>query len=208
MSSWLLKTVLQRAIGVLPRSHWWNGLLQRYVTGGLEIQPYGEFLGKLQACRRHFDYYRTFSRQSREDFSVVEIGTGWFPIIPIGLYLCGAGEIWTFDIARLLRRDTFSKVIECFCLFAQTGELGKILPAVRSSALAKLLELAPLATKVSPVDFLERLNIHALVQDVRRSGLEDGSVDLVFGQGSWNCWIPRCFLKCWRSYGGSRPGIP
>jgi len=183
MSSWLLKTALQRAISGLPHPEWWNGILQRYVTGGLRLQPHGEFQRKLQACRRHFDYYRAFSRQPHDEFTVVEVGTGWFPIIPIGLYLCGASEIWTFDIVRLLRKDTLCKLIEYFCLFAQTGELSRILPAVRSSSLSKLLELAPLATKVSPVEFLERLSIHALVQDVRRSGLADGSADMVFSHG-------------------------
>jgi len=183
MSSWLLKTALQRGISGLPRSEWWNGLLQRYVTGGLRVQPYGEFQAKVKACRRHLDHYREFSRLPRADFTVVEIGTGWFPIIPIGLYLCGAREIWTFDIVRLLRKDALRKVIEYFSLFAQTGELNKILPAVRSSSVSKLIELAPLATKVLPVEFLERLNIHALVQDVRTSGLADGSVDMVFSHG-------------------------
>jgi hypothetical protein len=190
MGSWILKTALQRAISGLPRSHWWNGLLQRYVTGGLRIQPYGEFQEKLRACRRHFEYYRAFSRQPREDFNAVEIGTGWFPVIPIGLYLCGAREIWTYDIVRLLAKDTFSKVIEYFCLFAQTGEISKILSAVRPSAVSTLMELAPLAAKASPVDFLERLNIHALVKDVRNSGLADGSVNMVFSNGVFELLEP------------------
>ena len=170
-------------ISVLPRSQWWNGLLQRYVTGRLRIQPYGEFHEKLKACRRHLEYYRAVSRQPCEDFNAVEIGTGWFPIIPIGLFLCGAREIWTFDIVGLLREDTFCQVIKYFCLFAQTGELNKILPGVRHSALSKLMELAPLATTVSPVDFLEKLNIHGLVQDIRSSGIAEGSVDMVFSNG-------------------------
>ncbi len=201
MSSWILKTALQRAISGLPCSYWWNGLLQRYVTGGLRIQPDGEFRAKVIACRRHLDYYRAFSRQPREDFTVVEIGTGWFPIIPIGLYLCGAREIWTFDIVGLLRADTFCKVIEYFCLFSQTGELDELLPAVRTSAIARLTELAPLAMKVSPVEFLERLNIHSLVRDVRNSGLRDGSADLVFSHGVLEHFPPRMLAEAlaeWR----------
>jgi hypothetical protein len=183
MSSWLLKTALQRAISGLPRSHWWNALLQRHVTGGLRIQPYGEFQGKLKACRRHLDFYREFSGQVREDFTVVEIGTGWFPIIPIGLHLCGAREIWTFDIVRLLRADTFNKVIEYFCLFAKTGKLYEILPAALPARVVELIDLSSSVTRMSPVEFLERLNIHALVHDVRNSGLGDRSANMVFSHG-------------------------
>jgi hypothetical protein len=182
-SSWLLKTAIQRAISLLPRSQWWNSLLQRYVTGRLQIQPYGEFHEKLKACRRHFEYYRTFSRRPREDFNAVEIGTGWFPIIPIGLFLCGAREIWTFDIVGLLRADAFCKIIEYFRLFVETGELKEILPAANPRAVSKLMAVAPLAVKLSPIEFLERLNIHALVQDVGTSGLGDASADLIFSHG-------------------------
>ena len=195
MSAWLLKTALQRAISGLPHPEWWNGLLQRYVTSGLRLQPYGEFQRKLKACRRHVDYYYACSRRPRVEFTVVEVGTGWFPIIPIGLYLCGAGEIWTFDIVRLLRKDTFRKVIECFGLFAETGELKKILPRVCSRAVSKLLEWAPLVETELPVDFLERLNIHALVQDIRRTGLPDRSVDMVFSHGVLEHFPPRMLAE-------------
>jgi len=183
MGSWLSKTGLQRLISWLPRREWWNGLLQRYVTGGLRIEPHGEFQAKLWACRRHFDYYRLFSRQPREEFTVVEVGTGWFPIIPIGLHLCGAREVWTFDIVRLLRADTFRRVIEHFCLFARTGELNAVLPTARPDRVAGLVNLASSVTKMRPEDFLERLNIHAIVGNVRGSGLRDGTADIVFSHG-------------------------
>jgi len=194
MSSWLVKTGVQRTISVLPRSQWWNSLLQRYVTGTLRIGPYDEFYAKLRACRRHLDAYRTFSRRPREDFTVVEIGTGWFPIIPIGLHLCGAREIWSFDIVRLLRADTFRRVIDCFCSFARSGELCQVLPAVRASVLTKLLEMAPSAAKLPPAEFLERLNIHSLIGDVRRTGLADGCADLVFSEGVLELIDPAALL--------------
>jgi hypothetical protein len=73
--------------------------------------------------------------------------------------------------------------MEHFCVFARTGELNAILPAVRPSAVAMLTEQAPLASELSPVEFLERLNIHAVVQDVRSSGLANRSVDMVFSHG-------------------------
>jgi len=183
MSSWLLKTAVQHVISALPQSERWNGLLQRYVTGGLQLQPYGEFQAKLIACSRHYEYYQMCSRQRRENFSVVEIGTGWFPIVPIGLYLCGAGEIRTYDVVRLLQKDTFRKVIECFCLFAETGELYKILPSVRVERVAELIRLRSSLKGMVPVECLKRFNIHAMIGDVRALPLRAGSVDLVFSHG-------------------------
>ncbi len=183
MGSWLAKTAVQRVFSGLPRSEWWNGLMQRYVTGGLRLQPYGEFQAKLKACQQHFQYYQTYSRQPRDNFSTVEIGTGWFPIIPVGLYLCGAGEILTYDIVRLLEPDTFARMVECFCLLESTGELYEFLPGARRERVANFVRLASSAGGLSPVEFLSRLNIHAIIGDVCDLPLRSGSVDLVFSNG-------------------------
>jgi len=183
MSSWLFKTAIQHIISSLPRTEWWNGLFQRYVTGGLRLQPYGEFQAKLRASYRHFNNYQAWSRHPCENFSVVEIGTGWFPIIPIGLYLSGAGEIRTYDIVRLIQADAFKKVIEHFRLFIATGELFTILPSARHDRVSELMRLAPEAARLSPVEFLECLNIHAVLGNVTALPLPTGSVDLVFSHG-------------------------
>jgi hypothetical protein len=55
----------------------------------------------------------------------LEIGTGPWPIVPIGLYLLGASEIWTSDIVPLLQRDTLRRTIELFCEFRNEGFLGE-----------------------------------------------------------------------------------
>src|SRR5579871_3118521 len=193
MSSWLLKTAAQHVFKGLPRTEWWNGLMQRYFTGGFQLQPYGEFHAKLGACRRHFQYYQSCSRNPRDSFSVVEIGTGWFPIIPIGLHLCGAGEILTYDIVRLLRPDTFEKVVEYFCLFARTGELDKILPEARRERILEFMSLARLP--ISPIEFLKRLNIRALLGNVCDLPLDSGTVDLVFSHGVLEHFAPRLLAQ-------------
>lgn len=189
--SWVIKSGIQRVLSVLPYSYWWNGVFQRHVTGRLLIERGGEFRTKLIACRRHLDYYRSFSRQPRQDFSVVEIGTGWFPIIPIGLYLCGAREVWSFDIVRLLRKDTFCTVIRYFCDSARSGELSDLLPGVRTEAVRRLLDLAPSCAMMAPAEFLELINIHTLVRDVRESGLESGIADIVLSQGVFELIEPK-----------------
>jgi len=190
MSSWLLKTAVQHVFKELPRTEWWNGLMQRYVTKGSQLRPYGEFHAKLKACHRHFQYYQSCSRKPRDNFSVVEIGTGWFPIIPIGLYLCGAGEILTCDIVRLVQPDTFAKVVEYFCLFDQTGELDKILPEARRDRISELTRLARSPVNASPIEFLKRLNIQALLGNVCHLPLDRESVDLVFSHGVLEHFAP------------------
>ena len=99
---WLIKSAIHRAISFLPRSERWNEVFQTYVTKSLEIDR-GGFEQRLDFCRRHLEHFLELQPMRAENFSVLELGTGWFPIVPVGLYLCGASEIWTFDIVPLLR---------------------------------------------------------------------------------------------------------
>jgi Methyltransferase domain len=193
MSSWLLKTALQHVFGALPRREWWNGLMQRYVTRGLCLEAYGEFQAKVRAGQRHFRNYYEFSTQPRENFVVVEVGTGWFPIIPIALHLCGAGQIWTYDIVSLIRTDTFHKVVEHFCSFATTGELYEVLPDALRDRVSDFITLA--RSPLPPIEFLRRLNINPAIGKVCNLPLKRGSVDFVFSHGVLEHFTPPLLAK-------------
>ncbi|MBI2929404.1 MAG: class I SAM-dependent methyltransferase [Verrucomicrobia bacterium] len=179
MPNWMIKSAVQRVISGLPRSHAWNGLFQRYVTRGLDL-GIGEFEAKLNACRKHFENYRHFSPRPRAGFRALELGTGWFPILPVGLHLCGASEIWTFDIAPLLRDFTFKQTLLLFCEYDQKGALHKFLPAARPERITNLHGSVARAAEQAPEALLKALNIHVLVRDARQTGLPSKSIDLVF----------------------------
>src|SRR5438045_242194 len=101
MPHWLIKSAIHRAISLLPASHWWNELLQTYGTHSLQLGP-ERFELRLEYCRRHLEHLFEVQSPRPTGFAVLELGTGWYPIVPIGLYLCGASEVWTYDIAPLL----------------------------------------------------------------------------------------------------------
>jgi len=183
MARWIVKTLVQRGLSLLPRSDWWNELLQRYVTCGLRLEPEGEFRGKLLACRKHFNYFSQASALAKTGFNALELGTGWFPIIPLGLYLCGARTVWTYDVVRLLRSDTFRRTLECFRVFQQTGKLLEILPAAAPARVERLTDLLKRNPGKPPETLLKELNIHAEVRDIRQSGQAYGTVDFVFSNG-------------------------
>ena len=179
MKAWILKTAVQRTISWLPWSHTWNELLQRYVTKGLVLDA-KTFESKVNCCRRHLEHYRTFSPNPRNEFTVQEIGTGWFPIIPIGLYLCGAGRIVTYDLRSFLHADTFRRTLELFAEFDRTGQLLQLLPMVQADRMQRLKDILSPANRESPEVSLARMNIHAVIQDVRDGTTPAGSIDLIF----------------------------
>ena len=179
MSKWIIKTALQRAISWLPQSHKWNALFQRYVTKGLHVSL-ASFENKLDDCRTHLENYRKFSANPKDSFKVLELGTGWWPIPPVGLYLCGAEEIWSYDIVPLLRQDTFRQILQLFLAYHEDGRLARLLPGVRPERAARLSQLVSRSATDSPQAILESMNIHALIRDARHTELPAASIDLVY----------------------------
>jgi hypothetical protein len=192
MPHWLIKSGVQRVISWLPASAWWNELFQRYVTRSIEL-PENAFEGRLQEATRFLERFRRHQPLAPDSFRVLEVGTGWYPTLPIAFYLCGASEIYTFDIASLLNRNRLALVLGHFCCAAERGVLKPLLPALRPERLQRLRELWPLALQKSPAETLRQINIHAQVRDACDSGLASGSVDFIFSCGVLE-YVPRPVL--------------
>ena len=51
----------------------------------------------LEACR--------YSGGTPAGIQALELGTGWYPVVPVGLFLAGANEIITVDVSSLMDRE-------------------------------------------------------------------------------------------------------
>src|SRR6266436_3304168 len=193
MPHWLIKSTLHRVISWLPASHFWNGLFQQHLSHSLDL-PKQEFETRLDHCRRHLDTFLEMRPESTGGWRVLELGTGWFPTVPVGLYLCGAAEIWTFDRAPLLRSDQVKLMLDRFAESEQAGELQKRLPRLRPERLAKLREFSANWDQRSPAALLDKMNIHFQVRDAQQTALPSGSIDLFISTAVLE-YIPREVLK-------------
>jgi len=192
MPHWLIKSSLHRVISWLPASHFWNGLLQ-HLSRSLDL-PKEQFEMRLDYCRRHLEAFLETRPAISGHWRVVELGTGWFPTVPVGLYLCGAAEIWTFDIAPFLRPAQVKLMLDRFAESEQSGELQKRLPRLRPERLAKLREFSANWDQRSPAALLEKMNIHCHVRDAQQTALPSGSIDLFVSTAVLE-YIPREVLK-------------
>jgi hypothetical protein len=176
---WLLKSAIHRAISLLPRRQKWNELFQERVTKSLSLAR-GEFEGRLNSCRQYLDDFLQWNPEGEQGFSALELGTGWYPTVPIGLYLCGASEIWSFDIEPLLRRDRLKVLLNFFLEYDQNGSLQKFLPRLRPDRTNQLRQVAGKIDTLTPEELLAGLNIHVRIRDARATELPPKSVDLFF----------------------------
>jgi hypothetical protein len=172
---------MQRGIGALPNPHYWNELFQDRVTHSLDLTK-ERFEASLRNCRNHMEQLqRCGSTATNGSFSAFELGTGWFPTVPIGLFLCGAREVWTWDIAPLLRRDRLKHTIRRFLELEQGQGLGGHFHALpeRLTRLREVMALCESPEGLEPAELLERLGIYYRIGNASRSGLPPQSVDLI-----------------------------
>lgn len=177
MRHWMLKAMVQGMLSLLPGSHTWNSLLQRFVTKRLVLTP-KRFERKILQCRKHLERSRAASGRPGSSFTVLELGTGWYPIIPIAMRLCGASIVWTVDIVSLLSPERLRQAIGFFVEYDRTGRLDELLPGVRRERVAELKTLLTTARESRSVSgTLERINVRPLVCDVHSANLDRGAVE-------------------------------
>lgn len=182
MPSWLLKAATQRLIGLLPNPHYWNGLIQTRIARSIKL-PSDQFLEKLSACQAHLAHLRRFRREMPEEFAAVELGTGWFPVVPIGLFLCGASKIWTWDVAAHLQIEHVRFVLNSFLRLDAAGELERRLPGLVRERIDEMRKIGAAAPTMDLTKLLEQLNIRYRIGDATCTGLPPRSIDLITSLG-------------------------
>jgi hypothetical protein len=181
MGCWLVKALVQRGAGALPNPHYWNELFQDRVTHSLDLTK-ERFETSLGNCQNHLEQLKRFgSTVTSGSFSAFELGTGWYPTVSIGFVLCGARDVWTWDIAPLLRRDRLKHTIRRFLELEQGQALGghfSVLPE-RLTRLREVMALCESPEGLEPAELLEQLGIYYRIGNASRSGLPSQAVELI-----------------------------
>lgn len=159
---WRIKGVVQKTLSVVPGGRTLNDALQRTV-GGL----------------RAFD--QNVSMKVNDDWVVLaghmrelgeplagkrymEIGTGWYPTLPMCFQLAGAADVITFDLERKLDQRLTTRMWR---------ELERHLPAIAEAAGRPLADVRADYTEPRPFDY-------RAPADATATQLPDESVDVVF----------------------------
>jgi hypothetical protein len=193
MSRWVAKAAVQRVIGLLPRSYFWNTLFQTHVTRSMDLTS-SRLEGRLRRCARHLSAFANHTLERDEKpATALEIGTGWYPIVPLGLFLCGVDKIWTYDIAALLSGDRVRETMRQLAEAADNGLLQDLLPSYSGERLDRLRSAAD-SEQSRAGDLLSPLGVEYVIRDASYTGLEPASVDLIFSNVSLE-YVPHTRLE-------------
>lgn len=159
-------------------------MFQKYVTKGVKLSD-EYFFDRLQHASDHLKSW--FNKKLNPPVFTVELGTGWYPVIPVSLFLCGAEKIFTVDISKLTNRE---RLLTTLKKFSETGveELKKFIPLKHER-----FELIESICKNPPSAFEEicsLLHLTCLVQDASKLNFEKNSIDLVTSNNTFEHVYP------------------
>ncbi|WP_428263808.1 methyltransferase domain-containing protein [Haliangium sp.] len=170
---WRIKGTIQKLLSVVPGGVRANDLLQRTVG---QLRHFEVNVGsKVYDWSIHVDHLNSLEL-SIEGKRVFEIGTGWFPTLPVCFWLVGAGSCLTYDLNRHLDQSLSFRMVRALGgqldRIADTVNLDRAVVAERHRELLRARDLDELLARA-------HIEYHAPA-DATTSGLPDGSVDIIF----------------------------
>ena len=170
MKKWKHKAIVQKIICYLPLSHKINYIFQKYVTKGVNLSD-DYFYDRLGHARDHIKSFQKYSNKKVPQSSL-EIGTGWYPIVPISFFLVGADKIYSVDISFLTSKERLQTTLQKFVECNKLGQLKNYIDFLpdRFNIITNLLADYD---KFSLDDVLQKLNITYLIEDARKLSLPD-----------------------------------
>jgi len=103
MKKWMIKAFVQKTISYLPSSHKINYIFQKYITKGVNLTD-DYFYDRLGHARDHIKGFQKYSDKSIPA-TCLEIGTGWYPIVPVSFFILGADKIYSVDVSSLTSKE-------------------------------------------------------------------------------------------------------
>lgn len=178
MGSWVLKAAVQGGISVLPARNRLNRLIQTRVTGSVALTEAG-FQRKVAQCRHHLQSYRQSLGTDTPPTTALELGTGWYPIVPIGLLLSGVEQVWTVDVSPLLELERARRALELYSSYLSSGMLDAVLPGIQAERAQAVIAATTNRSAHSVGELLEPLGVRVIVGDAQTPRLPARSVHLI-----------------------------
>src|SRR6185312_49706 len=179
--------IVQKTISFLPGGHSINYLFQKYVTKGVYLSD-EYFFDRLTHAKKHIETYNSLSANATITNSL-ELGTGWYPVVPISLFLSGAENIYTIDISNLLNKESLKTTLTRFVELDKTGLLNGYIKAV-PARLEELKKLFGDYDNIELTEALKRLHINYALKDARNTGFPNGYFDLITSNNTFEHVYP------------------
>ncbi|MCO5249226.1 MAG: class I SAM-dependent methyltransferase [Chitinophagales bacterium] len=190
MKKWKQKAIVQKAISFLPFSSKINYIFQKYVTKGVNLSD-EYFYDRLGHAKEHIKGFKKHIKLTPK--TCLEIGTGWYPIVPISFFLIGADIIYSVDISFLTSKKRLKTTLEMFVKANEKGQLIEYIDIIPEKY-NNIISLLNNYDKYSLKEVLQNLNIVYLIEDAENLSLTDNSIDLVNSNNTFEHIYPNTLI--------------
>lgn len=183
----MLKAAVQKTISLLPYRNQINFWFQKHVTKGVQLDA-DHLHWKLTHARDHIRYWHKYLREQGP--VCLELGTGWYPIVPILLYLHGARKIQTIDLNAHLTKETLQISVEKLQEEHESGRLTQQFPEMRAARWQHFQKTAAALDTLSLSEALAELQIETIVGDARQLPMPEYTFDLICSNNTFEHIFP------------------
>jgi hypothetical protein len=173
--NWRTKGVVQKILSSVPAGGWVNDQLQLRFGDLRHFER--NIKAKVEDWACMMSYLHSVGCESVNGYTALEIGTGWYPTLPICFSLAGMGRIHCVDLTPHM-----SEALSFRMLQALEGHLGLIAEKGNCSKDAVERKYRRLLETRCLGDLLEAANVsyHAPADASRLDWMPEQSIDLVY----------------------------
>lgn len=189
IAKWKLKAVVQKALSFLPAPERANHWFQKNITKGVRLTD--EHLGyKIRHARDHIRYFNKYSAAGGDKI-LLELGTGWYPIVPVMTYLTRtAGRTLSVDIHDWMTRESFCIAIRRIGEWKESGRLKEAFGEIDEERWTDLTRLVCKEADHSLEEMKKYIGLNTRLQDARELDLPDRSVDMICSNNTFEHIYP------------------
>ncbi|USQ75306.1 class I SAM-dependent methyltransferase [Ornithinimicrobium cryptoxanthini] len=160
LNRWWVKAAAQGALAAAPRAAALDDALRRRMRGAYLSEDY--FLSKWRHVTQHLRALGNPGDRPLLKTRAVEIGTGWFPIVPLGLAVHG-GTVVTIDTGQHLDAARVRLAMQRLSQLEAAGTITAASP----ERMARLRELLLAPPPSSAAQLLEPMGIRPVIADAQ-----------------------------------------
>lgn len=174
---WIAKAIVQKSISIFPNKERLNHIFQKHITKGVQLSD-EHFGNKLMHAADHIRYYQKY-KGSLEGIKMLELGSGWYPVVPIAHFLYNSGTTDSLDIQSWMTKDTIIRTVQKYKEWRELGRLNEYLPMISEERWAELMDLLNNQSDLRKEDLLDTINLSLHLKDARNTGFQKNTFDFV-----------------------------
>lgn len=188
IAKWKLKAVIQNMIALMPNKEKVNYFFQKHVTKGVNLNDeYFEF--KIGHSRDHINYFNKYGNTD-VDKTIIELGSGWYPIIPLMMYLTNSGKVVSLDVQSWMNKETQITAIKKVIDWHDNGKIQKYFSSFDKTKWEKLQDISKNSSAYTFDQINDIIGLTLMLKDARSLDFKNQSIDFICSNNTFEHIYP------------------